>query len=297
MRVKPYAIRFPSRNARHTALPAPGGCMSTSGCSCRYRSSLRAWSGGPGGTSCTGQYRYPVSGQRNGFLKSPATRHRRNVHECVPPSWTLPVPMTNPSTTFASAAVARQHPYATKDRWLPPSAGQAVPGADWRQACPPSCRIAALTAQILMRRPAYSFMAQSAQHTLAAFRRGSATDSLMIQVLPITRFAVQVACALRLYQPVLIRGSLETVGNVLDESEFVNARGGPQTPARGQMSNIMLTAMIRDTPETSCASSYYSRVRRPAASGKRERQQSPINSRFGAPAPRSGLDRSPAGGI
>lgn len=48
MRVKPYAIRFPSRNARHTALSVPGGCMSTSGYSCRYRSSLQTWSGGPG---------------------------------------------------------------------------------------------------------------------------------------------------------------------------------------------------------------------------------------------------------
>jgi len=69
----------------------------------------------------------------------------------------------------------------------------------------------------------------------------------MIQVLPNMRFAVQVACALRLYQPVLIRGSPETVGNVLDGSEFVNAIGGPQTPmlmnARAwQMSNMMLTA-------------------------------------------------------
>jgi len=113
MRVKPYAIRFPSRNARHTTLSAPGGCISTSGCSCRYRSSLRACSGDPGGTSCTGQYRYPVSGQRNGFPKSPATRHRRHGHDCIPPSWTLPVPMTNPGTTFASAAVASQHPYTT----------------------------------------------------------------------------------------------------------------------------------------------------------------------------------------
>jgi hypothetical protein len=99
----------------------------------------------------------------------------------------------------------------------------------------------------------------------------------MIQVLPNTRFAVQVACALRLYQPVLSRGSLETVDNVLDESEFANAIEGPQTPmlmnaGAWQMSNMMLTAMIRDAPETSCASSYYSRVRRPAASGKRERQ-------------------------
>ena len=37
----------------------------------------------------------------------------------------------------------------------------------------------------------------------------------------------------------------------LDESEFVNARGGPQTPmlinvSAWQMSKIMLTAMIRD---------------------------------------------------
>jgi len=69
MRVKPYAIRSPSRNARHTALRAPGGSISTSGCSCRYRSSLRTWSGGPGGTSCTGQYRYPVSGPRNRLPK------------------------------------------------------------------------------------------------------------------------------------------------------------------------------------------------------------------------------------
>ena len=88
MRVKPYAIRFPSRYARHTALSAPGGRMSTSGCSCRYRSSLRTCTSGPGGTSCTGQYRHPVSGQRNGFPKSPATRHRRPGYECLPPSWT-----------------------------------------------------------------------------------------------------------------------------------------------------------------------------------------------------------------
>lgn len=68
-------------------------------------------------------------------------------------------------------------------------------------------------------------MAQSARHTLAAFRRGAVTDSLMIQVLPNTRFAVQVACAMRLYQPVLISDSLETADDVLDESEFVNAIG------------------------------------------------------------------------
>jgi hypothetical protein len=53
----------------------------------------------------------------------------------------------------------------------------------------------------------------------------------MIQVLPITRFAVQVACALRLYQPVLIRGSLQTVDNVLDESEFINAIGSSDANA------------------------------------------------------------------
>jgi hypothetical protein len=79
----------------------------------------------------------------------------------------------------------------------------------------------------------------------------------VIQVLPNTRFAVQVACALQLYQPVLIRGSLETVDNVLDQSESVNATGGPQTPmlmnaSAWQMSNMMLTVMIRDASETSC---------------------------------------------
>ena len=81
MRVKPYAMRSPSRNARHTALWAPGACMSTSGCPCRYRSSLGTWSAGPGGTSRTGQYRYPVSGQRNSFPKSHATRRRRRGYE------------------------------------------------------------------------------------------------------------------------------------------------------------------------------------------------------------------------
>ena len=86
IRVKPYAIRFPSRNARHTALSAPGGCMSTSGCSRQYRSSLRTCSGGPEGTSCTGQYRYPVSDQRNGFPKSPATHHHHRGYERLPPS-------------------------------------------------------------------------------------------------------------------------------------------------------------------------------------------------------------------
>jgi hypothetical protein len=74
MRVKPYAMRSPSLTARHTALWAPGGCMSTSGCSCRYRLSLRTWSGGPGGISCTGQYRYRVSSQHKSFPKSHATR-------------------------------------------------------------------------------------------------------------------------------------------------------------------------------------------------------------------------------
>jgi hypothetical protein len=76
--VKPYAMRSPSRYARHTALFVPGGWMSTSGCSCRYRSSLGTWSGGPGGTSRAGQYRYQVSGARKGFPKSDAT---------LAPSW------------------------------------------------------------------------------------------------------------------------------------------------------------------------------------------------------------------
>jgi hypothetical protein len=51
--------------------------MSTSGCSRRYRSSLRTCSAGPGGTSCTGQYHYPVRGRRNRLSRitrqSPAT--------------------------------------------------------------------------------------------------------------------------------------------------------------------------------------------------------------------------------
>ena len=112
MRVKPYAIRFPSRKARHTALPAPGGWMSTSGCSCRYRSSLRTWSGGPGGTLCTGQYRYPASGQRNGFPKSPATRPRRRAMSALRPHGRAGA-HDKPGTTFASGAVARRTPYTT----------------------------------------------------------------------------------------------------------------------------------------------------------------------------------------
>ena len=111
MRVKPYAIRSPSRNARHTALPAPGGSISTSGCSCRYRSSLRTWSGGPGGTSCTGQYRYPVSCPRNRLVK--------NTHHPPPPPrlWIpsahmdMPAAIANPGITITcGAAAARQYP-------------------------------------------------------------------------------------------------------------------------------------------------------------------------------------------
>jgi hypothetical protein len=111
MRVKPYAIRSPSRNARHTALRAPGGSISTSGCSCRYRSSLRTWSGGPGGTSCTGQYRYPVSGPRNRLVKTRATRrHRRG--------YGYPPPIANPGITTCGAAppgsTARLHTTAAE---------------------------------------------------------------------------------------------------------------------------------------------------------------------------------------
>ena len=39
--------------------------------------------------------------------------------------------------------------------------------------------------RILMHQPAYSFVVQLARHTLAAFRRGAAMDSWMIQVLPL----------------------------------------------------------------------------------------------------------------
>ena len=66
-----------------------------------------------GGTSCTGQYRYPAGGQRNGFPKSPATRQRCRGHERLPPFMDTPVRMTNPGTAFASGAAARQHPYTT----------------------------------------------------------------------------------------------------------------------------------------------------------------------------------------
>jgi hypothetical protein len=137
MRVKPYAIRFPSRNARHTALSAPGGRISTSGCSCRYRSSLRTRSSGPGGTSCTRQYRYPASGQRNGFPKSPATRHRRG-HQCLPPSstrrrMTNPVPPLHlqplPDSTPNTTGLATTH-----ERWSGCSRRNRT------QASPLSCR-------------------------------------------------------------------------------------------------------------------------------------------------------------
>ena len=95
MRVKPYPMRSPPRNARHTALWASGGWMSTSGCSCRYRSSLGSCSGGPGGTSGTGQYRYPVSGQRNSFPKSHAIRLRRRGHGVPSAPLDRPARMTN----------------------------------------------------------------------------------------------------------------------------------------------------------------------------------------------------------
>ena len=111
MRVKPYAIRSPSRNARHTVLRAPGGSISTSGCSCRYRSSLRTWSGGPGGTSCTGQYRYPLSGPRNRLLKTRATRRRGYGYP--PPRWTL----RRPSQTSVSPPHAEPPPGSTP-KWL-----------------------------------------------------------------------------------------------------------------------------------------------------------------------------------
>jgi hypothetical protein len=148
MRVKPYAIRSPSRNARHTALPAPGGSISTSGCSCRYRSSLRTWSGGPGGTSCTGQYRYPVSCPRNRLVKN--TRHPPPP----PRLWILsahmdmPAAIANPGITITcGAAAARQYPRGglrAADTTgllirLHLTADQVV-RADRTYASPPSCR-------------------------------------------------------------------------------------------------------------------------------------------------------------
>ena len=95
-------------------------------------------------------------------------------------------------------------------------------------------------------------------------------------------------------------GFLDDPGPAVRRERICQCHRGPQTPmlmnaSAWQMSNMMLTAMIRDASETSCASSYYSRVRRPAASGKRERQQSLINFRFGAPAPRLVLTGRPPG--
>ena len=157
MRVKPYAIRCPSRNARHTALSAPGGCMSTSGFSWRYLSSLRTWSGGPGGTSCTGQYRYPVSGQRNGFPEN----HLLPAIAAVATSALRPHGRAGahdkPGLAFASGVVARQHPYTTGP-WLPTSASQAVPGADWTTAAHPHAEMSISSVRISMHVMAYSLM-------------------------------------------------------------------------------------------------------------------------------------------
>jgi hypothetical protein len=54
-----------------------------------------------------------------------------------------PVRVTNPGTTLASGAVARQYPYTTglpaaAERWS--GCSVAVPGTDRTQASPPSCR-------------------------------------------------------------------------------------------------------------------------------------------------------------
>jgi hypothetical protein len=112
--------------------------MPTSGCSCRYRSSLRTCSGGPGGTSCTGQYCYPARGQRNGFPKSPATRHRRRGHERLPPSRTCrragqtPAPPSHPEPLPAAPP--------SRDCWLPTNVVRLF-RAQMRRG-PPSCRIA-----------------------------------------------------------------------------------------------------------------------------------------------------------
>ena len=129
MRVKPYAIRFPSRNARHTALSAPGGRMSTSGCSCWYRSSLRTCSAGPGGTSCTGQYRYRARGQRNGFPQSPPTRPRGRARTHGKYRHHLRI-----------CSRCQAAPHISPVSWPPPGAGQAAPGTDQVRASLPSCR-------------------------------------------------------------------------------------------------------------------------------------------------------------
>ena len=50
-----------------------------------------------GETSCTGQYRYPVTGQRNGFPRLPATRHRRRRYERA--LMDMPARMTTPAVS------------------------------------------------------------------------------------------------------------------------------------------------------------------------------------------------------
>ena len=152
-----------------------------------------------------------------------------------------------------------------------------------------------------MRRLAYSFMVQSARHALAAFRRGAAMDSFddpgpADYALP--GHQVQVACALRPYQPVLEAPSRPSTTCSRRERICQRHRGSSDANANECQhvadEHMMLTAMIRDAPETSCASSCCSRVRRPAASGKRERRPITDYFRFGAAASRSGLDRSSA---
>jgi hypothetical protein len=173
MRVKPYAMR--SLTARHTALWAPGGSISTSGCSCRYRSSLRTWSGGPGGISCTGQYRYRASNQHKSFPKSHATR--------LTPSPTVAIGVPSAVT---DGQVRKTNPTPPPHvEPLPSSTGTGLcaaaitgllatgrapircSGTDGRGPTRPHADVRKLSVRILLRRPAYSLIALRADGSSA----------------------------------------------------------------------------------------------------------------------------------
>ena len=129
--------------------------MPTSGCSCRYRSSLRTCSGGPGRTSCTGQYRYPVSGQRNGFPGITATRHGRGGYERLPPPRTCRCARQTPVPTFASEAAARQHPVHHRTAGYRRALVRLFRAQIRRRPAHPHAEMRALHHRMVMRCPVY----------------------------------------------------------------------------------------------------------------------------------------------
>ena len=137
MRVKPYAIRFPSRNARHTARSAPGGRMSTYG-----SPDGTAQASGPAPAARGNPVHPPVS------LSGKRSAQRLPEITCYPPPpWPsapsalidVPARMTNPvppshlqplpdSTSRTTGLLA------THERWSGCSRRNRT------QASPPSCR-------------------------------------------------------------------------------------------------------------------------------------------------------------